>query len=124
MPDKRENIKSRYAEDREIPGAYEGETVTRRRFMVGTTHLAGAGAALAFTLPALAFALGPVFERQPATWEDVGPITAFNPNSYVPVNFTQTPGIGDVGRTTAYVRRFTWDLLNARASAQNDSRAV
>ena len=106
MPDKRENIKSRYTEDREIPGAYEGETVTRRRFMVGTTHLAGAGAAMAFTLPALAFALGPVFERRPATWEDVGPITAFNPNSYVPVNFTQTPGIGDVGRTIAYVRRF------------------
>jgi menaquinol-cytochrome c reductase iron-sulfur subunit len=106
MPDKRENIKSRYTGDRAIPGAFEGETVTRRRFMVGTTHLAGAGAALAFTLPALAFALGPVFERQKATWEDVGPETAFNPQTYVPVNFTNTPGIGDVGRTTAYVRRF------------------
>jgi menaquinol-cytochrome c reductase iron-sulfur subunit len=106
MPDKRENIKSRYTGDRAIPGAFEGETVTRRRFMVGTTHLAGAGAALAFTLPALAFALGPVFERQKATWEDVGPESAFNPQTYVPVNFTNTPGIGDVGRTTAYVRRF------------------
>ena len=106
MPDKRENIKSRYTGDRAIPGAFEGETVTRRRFMVGTTHLAGAGAALAFTLPALAFALGPVFERQKATWEDVGPESAFNPETYVPVNFTNTPGIGDVGKTTAYVRRF------------------
>jgi menaquinol-cytochrome c reductase iron-sulfur subunit len=73
---------------------------------VGTTHLAGAGAALAFTLPALAFALGPVFERKKATWEDVGPVSAFNPDSYVPVNFTNVPGIGDVGKTTAYVRRF------------------
>jgi menaquinol-cytochrome c reductase iron-sulfur subunit len=106
MPDKRENIKSRYTGDRAIPGAFEGETVTRRRFMVGTTHLAGAGAALAFTLPALAFALGPVFERKKATWEDVGPVSAFNPNTYVPVNFTSVPGIGDVGKTTAYVRRF------------------
>ena len=42
MPDKREKTKSRYTADRGIPGAYEGETVTRRRFMVGTTHLAGA----------------------------------------------------------------------------------
>jgi menaquinol-cytochrome c reductase iron-sulfur subunit len=106
MPDKRENIKSRYTGDRAIPGSFEGETVTRRRFMVGTTHLAGAGAALAFTLPALAFALGPVFERKKATWEDVGPVSAFNPDTYVPVNFTSVPGIGDVGKTTAYVRRF------------------
>jgi menaquinol-cytochrome c reductase iron-sulfur subunit len=73
---------------------------------VGTTHLAGAGAALAFTLPALAFALGPVFERQKAVWADVGPEGAFNPNTYVPVNFTNVVGIGDVGKTTAYVRKF------------------
>src|SRR3954463_6302018 len=106
MADKRENIKSKYASDRGIQGAYEGETVNRRRFMVGTVHLAGAGAAAAFTLPALAFALGPVFERHKATWEDIGPPTRFNPNSYVPVNFTQMPGIGDVGKTTAYVRTY------------------
>jgi menaquinol-cytochrome c reductase iron-sulfur subunit len=106
MPDKRENIKSRYTADREIPGAFEGETVTRRRFMNVTVNLAGAGAAAAFTLPALAFAFGPVFERQKATWEDIGPPTRFNRNTYVPVNFTQMPGIGDVGKTTAYVRAY------------------
>src|SRR5215212_2585831 len=121
MPDKRENIKSRYTGDRATPGAFEGETVTRRRFMVGTTHLAGAGAALAFTLPALAFALGPVFERQKATWEDVGPESAFNPNTYVPVNFTNTPGIGDVGKTTAYVRRFNPAL---DGSSQHKGEAI
>src|SRR3954447_23368862 len=106
MPDNRENIKSRYTGDRAIPGAFEGETVTRRRFMVGSTHLAGAGAALAFTLPALAFALRPVFARQRAHSSDVGPLGPFNPNTYVPVNFTNPLGIGDVGKTTAYVRRF------------------
>ena len=121
MPDKRENIKSRYTGDRAIPGAFEGETVTRRRFMVGTTHLAGAGAALAFTLPALAFALGPVFERKKATWEDVGPVSAFNPDTYVPVNFTSVPGIGDVGKTTAYVRRFNPAL---DGSSQHKGEAI
>jgi quinol---cytochrome c reductase iron-sulfur subunit, bacillus type len=106
MPDKRESQRPRFTEDAAIPGAFEGESVTRRRFMVGTTHLAGAGAAMAFTLPALAFALGPVFERRKATWESVGPVSAFNPNTYVPVNFINNPGVGDAGRTTAYVRRF------------------
>ena len=34
--------KSRYTEGRGIAGAFEGETVTRRRFMEGTALAAGA----------------------------------------------------------------------------------
>ena len=41
----RRQAKSPYTEDRLIPGSFEGETVTRRRFMVGSVHLAGAAAA-------------------------------------------------------------------------------
>ena len=33
MPDRRETSQSSYTADRNIPGAFEGETVTRRRFM-------------------------------------------------------------------------------------------
>ena len=33
-----ESTKSKYTADRKIPGAFEGETVTRRRFMSGTAH--------------------------------------------------------------------------------------
>ncbi len=44
--------KSKYTADRQIPGAFEGETVTRRRFMTGSAQLAGAIAAAAFLLPA------------------------------------------------------------------------
>ena len=43
MPKKQ--AKSKYTADRGIPGAFEGETVTRRRFMTGTAHAAGAVAA-------------------------------------------------------------------------------
>src|SRR5437764_370668 len=67
MADRRET-KSKYTADRQLPGAFEGETVTRRRFMTGTAHGLGAIAGAAFTLPALGFALGPLFEREKAHW--------------------------------------------------------
>ena len=56
----RHRHKSKYTADRLIPGAFEGETVTRRRFMTGSANLAGAVAVGAFTLPALAFSIGPI----------------------------------------------------------------
>src|SRR5919206_3529334 len=94
VPDKRETTKSKYTADRGIPGAFEGETVTRRRLMTGAAHGAGAVAAAAFTLPALGFALGPVFEKQRPRWEDVGIPSDFPLDTYVPKVITQTPGIG------------------------------
>jgi hypothetical protein len=105
MPDRRRDVKSKYTADRNIPGAFEGETVTRRRFMTGSVHTAGAIAASAFALPALGFALGPVFERTHPRWEAIGAPEQFNPDAYVPRVFTETPGIGDAGKSTAYVRR-------------------
>jgi Rieske Fe-S protein len=105
VPKNRRQTKSNYTADRQIPGAFEGETVTRRRFMTGTTHVAGIVAASAFALPALAFAVGPVFERVDQRWEAVGPVADFNPDEYIPKVFTETPGIGEVGKTTVYVRR-------------------
>jgi hypothetical protein len=51
-----------YTEAHQMPAAFEGETVSRRRFMTRTTHTAGAVVAAAFTLPALGFAIGPVFD--------------------------------------------------------------
>jgi Rieske Fe-S protein len=106
LADRRKSkYKSPYTAERNIPGAFEGETVTRRRFMVGTTHAAGGVAAAAFALPALGFALGPVFEREPARWEDVGSIDRFPDDDYIPVVFTETMNVGEVGKTTAYVRK-------------------
>src|SRR5690348_8256119 len=75
VPDKHaSSYRSKYTADRLIPGAFEGETITRRRFMTGTAHTAGAIAAGAFTLPALAFALGPVFKNTSHAWETVGTV--------------------------------------------------
>jgi menaquinol-cytochrome c reductase iron-sulfur subunit len=105
MAQDRRQTKSKYTSDRLIPGAFEGETVTRRRLMTGTVHIAGAVAASAFVLPALGFALGPVFEKHEQRWQAVGPIDEFPDNTYVPKVITIVDGIGQAGKSTAYVRK-------------------
>jgi menaquinol-cytochrome c reductase iron-sulfur subunit len=104
VPDRRET-KSPYTEGRQIPGAFEGETVTRRRFMTGSVQVAGGIAGAAIVLPALGFALGPVFERQKARWEDVGRPDDFVDYTYRPKVLTIESNVGQVGKTTVYVRK-------------------
>lgn len=96
---------SKYTLDRGMPGAFEGETVTRRRFMTSVVHGAGGMAAAAFGLPALGFAIGPIFQRQPWAWQIIG-----HPGDFVETVFstkviTMVEGIGDAGKTIAYVRK-------------------
>jgi menaquinol-cytochrome c reductase iron-sulfur subunit len=99
--------KSRYTEGRYIAGAFEGETVTRRRLMEGGAQLAGGIAVVAIALPGLGFALGPVFEKtNPTRWQDVGAEDDFNDETYVPKVINITPQIGEAGKTTIYVRKF------------------
>jgi menaquinol-cytochrome c reductase iron-sulfur subunit len=98
---------SRYTEDRGIAGAFEGETVTRRRFMEGTVLVTGGIATMAFVLPGLGFALGPIFEdTTPTRWQAVGPEADFNDETYVQRVINLVPEIGDPGKTTIYVRRY------------------
>ena len=81
--------------------------MTRRGLMTGTALAAGGIATMAFTLPALGFALGPIFEdTTPTVWQDVGPEDDFNEDTYVPRVTNITPEIGDAGKTTIYVRAF------------------
>jgi Rieske Fe-S protein len=98
--------KSRYTVDRGYTGAFEGETVTRRRvFEIGAQGVGGIAVA-AFALPALGFALGPLFEDQlPETYQDVGPEDDFNQETYVPKVISIVPESGEAGKATIYVRR-------------------
>ena len=99
--------KSRYTQGRGIAGAFEGETITRRRMMEGTALAVGGIATMAFALPGLGFAVGPLFEKTvPSTWQDVGPEGDFNEVSYTPRVISIDPEIGDAGKTTVYVRKF------------------
>jgi menaquinol-cytochrome c reductase iron-sulfur subunit len=107
----RKEPKSKYTADRQIPGAFEGETVTRRRFMTLTANGAGAVAAMSFTLPALGFAVGSaLFDRPPVRWEAVGKLSDFPDDSYIPKVITLTLGIGEVGKTTIYMRARNPDI--------------
>jgi Rieske Fe-S protein len=106
MADRRSKQKSKYTEDRGMPGAFEGETVTRRRMMTGTAHAAGGIAAAAFILPSVGFALGPVFEEVEQSWEPVGPPEDFPDDTYVPKVITLVEGIGETGKSTVYIRAY------------------
>ncbi|MGP0053413.1 MAG: ubiquinol-cytochrome c reductase iron-sulfur subunit [Solirubrobacteraceae bacterium] len=101
----KEGIKSKYTVDRQMPGAFDGETVTRRRFMNVVTQGSGAVAAAAFTLPALGFAIGPLFSREPFAWQPVGPPSDFVQTTYTTKVITFVPGIGEAGYTIAYMRQ-------------------
>jgi Rieske Fe-S protein len=87
-----------------MPGGFEGETVTRRRMMTMTVHGAGALTVAAFTLPALGFALGPLFSRLPFKWQAIGPPSDFTQDTYVVKVLTIVQGIGEAGYSIAYVR--------------------
>ncbi|HLM25643.1 MAG TPA: Rieske 2Fe-2S domain-containing protein [Thermoleophilaceae bacterium] len=98
--------KSRYTADRDVAGAFEGETMTRRGLMTGGALAAGGIASAAFGLPALGFAIGPLFEDQePDQWQDVGPVSDFNTEAYVPRVINIVAEIGEAGKTTIYVRK-------------------
>ena len=86
-------------------GYFKGESMTRRTaFTIGVQALGGlAGAAVA--LPAIGFAVAPLFEEEEQPWQAVGPTTDFSPDTYRPVVITAVQGIGETGKTTAYVRQ-------------------
>jgi menaquinol-cytochrome c reductase iron-sulfur subunit len=104
VEDRHKAAKSKYTADRQMPGAFDGETVTRRRFMSAVTHGAGGVAAAAFSLPALGFALGPLFDHVPFTWQPIGKPEEFVNSTYVTRVITIVQGMGEAGNSIAYVR--------------------
>jgi menaquinol-cytochrome c reductase iron-sulfur subunit len=109
MPKQREQKtkQSPYAADRGVPAAYEGETVTRRRFMELNALTVGGIASAAFGLPALGFAVGPMFERTARRgFEAVGIEADFTDTDYTQKVITIVDGVAEAGKTTVYIRRF------------------
>jgi menaquinol-cytochrome c reductase iron-sulfur subunit len=99
--------KSPYTADRNMPGAFEGETVTRRGLFTGGVLAAGGIASAAFGLPALGFALGPVVEdASDPEFLDVGATDDFDPETYVPkvITLPEAANAGEAGKTTVYLR--------------------
>jgi menaquinol-cytochrome c reductase iron-sulfur subunit len=104
VADRHKEVKSKYTKDRDFPGSFEGETVTRRRVMGITVQAAGAITVAGFTLPALGFAIGPLFSRVPFDWQPIGSPQDFPQDTYVVKVVTIVPGVGETGKSIAYVR--------------------
>ncbi|MFY9265850.1 MAG: ubiquinol-cytochrome c reductase iron-sulfur subunit [Solirubrobacterales bacterium] len=106
MPPETDKKQSKFTADRGWPGSFEGETVSRRGFMTAVGLGAGGVASALFGLPALGFALGPVFKKtEHRALLGVGSENDFNAETYVPVVVTLTAGIGEAGKTLIYIRR-------------------
>jgi len=100
------NRKPRTTAEAQIPGAFEGETVTRRRLMTGTAHAAGAIAASAFILPTIGFAVAPVFHQVTLPWQDVGPASGFADDTYASRVISLTADdVGEASKTTVFIRK-------------------
>lgn len=124
MSEDRRKTKSNSTLDRGIPGAFEGETVTRRRFMTGTAHTAGAVAASAFMLPALGFAVGPIFDEIDQPWQDVIALDELPDDTYIPKTITLVTGVGQAGKSTVYLRKRNEDIDKEEGDQYNQVVAI
>ena len=92
------------------PGYFEGETMTRRAVFALGGQAAGGAAVAAVVLPAVGFALAPIFDNPEETWEGVGSPDDFDDQTYRQAVITIVDGVGDTGKTTVYIRRGSPDL--------------
>jgi quinol---cytochrome c reductase iron-sulfur subunit, bacillus type len=92
------------------PGYFEGETMTRRALFSGGALAAGGIAGAAIMLPAIGFAVGPVFEEKDFPWQNIGPPSNFVPDNYTPVTFSMVTDVNEAGKTIAYVRKRNPDV--------------
>ena len=104
------------------PGYFEGESMTRRKvFTIAAQGLGGlAGAAI--ILPAVGFAVAPIFHRGKERWEDIGATGNFVEDTYRQVVFTETPGSATPARrspTSAKARKELGEEPNQFVAVSN-----
>ena len=97
-------------------GYFEGESMTRRKVFAVAGQALGGLAGAAIVLPALGFAVAPIFDKPEEDWQAVGPEDDFVPETYAPRVITIVQGIGEAGKSTVYVRRGSTDLGEDPAS--------
>jgi quinol---cytochrome c reductase iron-sulfur subunit, bacillus type len=102
-------------------GYFKGESMTRRTaFTVGIQAIGGlAGAAV--LLPAVGFSVAPLFEQEDELWQAVGSTADFSPDTYRPVVITTVPGVGETGKSTAFVRQGNPNLTGLPSGYQQES---
>ena len=84
--------------------------MTRRRALSVAVQAIGGVAGAAVVLPAVGFALAPVFDEEEEIWTPVGPPDDFDPATYKAAVITIVEDVGETGKTTAYIRRGSTEL--------------
>ena len=108
----------------EPPGYFEGESMTRRTAFTIAVQAIGGLAGAAIVLPAIGFAVAPIFEQEKEPWQAVGPDRRLQPG-HLPAGrlHRRTEGIGETGKTTAYVRQGNPRLPANQTRYPKESRA-
>jgi Rieske Fe-S protein len=86
-------------------GYFEGESMNRRTAFSIAVQAVGGIAGAAIVLPAIGFAAAPLFEQEDEPWQAVGSTSDFTPDTYRAVVITAVEGIGETGKTTAFIRQ-------------------
>jgi menaquinol-cytochrome c reductase iron-sulfur subunit len=102
-------------------GYFKGESMTRRTVFTVGVQAVGGVAVLAVALPAVGFSLAPLFEQEDEPWQAVGVPSDFSPDTYRPVVITTVPGVGETGKSTAFVRRGNPDLTGLPSGYEQES---
>jgi menaquinol-cytochrome c reductase iron-sulfur subunit len=110
LADGAENKRDETPPQPDPPGYFEGESMTRRTALSRTVAALGGVAGAAVVLPAVGFALAPVFDEEDVIWTPVGSPDDFTADTYKPVVITIVENVGETGKTTAYIRRGSPEL--------------
>ncbi len=84
--------------------------MTRRKVFAVAGQALGGVAGAAIVLPALGFAIAPIFDAPEEDWQAVGDTGDFVPDTYSPRVITIVQGIGEAGKTAVYVRQGSAEL--------------
>jgi menaquinol-cytochrome c reductase iron-sulfur subunit len=84
--------------------------MTRRNVFIVAGQALGGVAAVGVLLPVVGFAVAPILETPEEVWVGAGAPDDFTVDSYRAVTITIRSGIGEAGKTTAYVRKGSEDL--------------
>jgi Rieske Fe-S protein len=84
--------------------------MTRRNVFTVAVQAMGGAATAVVALPAIGFALAPLFEEEEERWQPVGETSLFTEETYLSAVISAVQGIGEAGKTTVYVRKGSEDL--------------
>jgi quinol---cytochrome c reductase iron-sulfur subunit, bacillus type len=102
-------------------GYFKGESMTRRNVLSIGVQAVGGVAVAAVALPAVGFAVAPLFEEVKSPWQSVGPLSDFSQQTYRQVVITAVEDIGETGKTTAFVRQGNPDLTGLPSGYQQET---